>query len=149
MNIESNNPSDFSVFQDSPYEKEVLLDNINYESTKTRNAIWVVALVLFLSALLSMLMTNVFSTNYLLGSLVVPIIFFSLGFLAKSQPVLSITITAILFAGLIVYSIFLAGATSIISGIIVKAVLVYFFIKGFNHAFEAKKTKESLKLLNL
>jgi hypothetical protein len=149
MNYTDNEENHTSIFADNIHSKEVLLYNLDYESKKTRNTIWIISLILFLADFLAIAMAGLITPVTLISILITPAIFFGLGFLAYNQQVLAMIIVTVLFVALLIYSIFIVGATSIISGFLVKAVLIYLFIKGFKHAFEARKAKNDLKLLSL
>jgi hypothetical protein len=149
MNYSDNVENHTSIFAENEHSKEVLIYNLDYESKKTRNTIWIIALILFLSDFLAIAIAGLISPVTIISVLLIPAIFFGLGFLAYNQQVLAMVIVAVIFAALLIYSIFIVGATSIISGFLVKAVLIYLFIKGFKHAFEARKAKNDLKLLSL
>jgi hypothetical protein len=135
-------PAGSSIFE-NPYDKEVLADNLKYDLGKTRNSLFIIGGILLLSDLLALSMSNALSGTTLVYVLVVPVIFVVLGFVATARPMFSMIAAAILFALIIAYNIYAIGARSIVSGLIVKAVLVYFFIKGFNHAKEAEQAKRS------
>jgi hypothetical protein len=134
-----------SVFYNE-YDKEVLMDNIKYDLVKTKNSLFIIGGILFLSDLLSLSMANALSGSTIIYILIAPAFFVALGLLSKAKPMLSMSIAAFLFILIIALSIYTYGAKSLVSGLLVKAVLVYFFIKGFTHGKQAEKAKKDLAL---
>ena len=135
-----------SVFGD-PYFKETQIDIWNHERKKTMKSIFIISVVLFGSDLLALSMANLLTTSTFIYILIVPLIFVGLGFWARNKPVLSVIITIILFAAIIALNIYAIGIKSIISGLIVKAVVVFLFISAYQHAREAEEAKQKLSLL--
>jgi ABC-type multidrug transport system permease subunit len=80
-----------------------------------------------------------------LVNLVVAGIFLALGFWCKSQPVAAIISALSLYALLWIVSI-IENPLNIVSGIIIKIVLIVYLIKGLNSAFEAQKIKKAHNL---
>lgn len=93
-------------------------------------------------------MANALNSAALVYALLVPVVFVALGFAALIKPMLAMTVASLLFVLIIAYNIYVLGARTIVSGLIVKAVLVYFFIKGFNHAKDAEQAKRDLSNLH-
>lgn len=125
--------------------KEVQLDILQTKTRKTRNAIFSVAALLFGSDLLALFMANAVTATTLLYILAVPALFVAVGFFALKQP-LAASITAIvLFAGLWVFTVYVFGGSQVISGLIVKAIIITFLLIGVNHAREAEKARKNLK----
>src|SRR5215203_3860580 len=136
-----------SVFYNE-YDKEVLVENLKYDLSKTRTSLFIIGGILLLSDLLGLSMANALTGSTIIYVLIAPAFYIALGFLAKTKPILSMSIAALLFALIIAVSIYSFGAKSIVSGLIVKAVIIYFFIKGFTHAKEAEKAKKTSALIN-
>lgn len=135
--------SESSIFE-TTYDKEILQDNLRYDLNRTRNSLFIIGAVLLLSDILGLSMANALNGTTFIYVLVVPVIFVALGFIAMVKPMVAMSVAAILFVLIIAYNIYVMGARSIVSGLIVKAVLIYFFIKGFNHAKEAEASKKDL-----
>jgi hypothetical protein len=89
-------------------------------------------------------MANALNGTTLIYTLVVPVIFIALAFLAMAKPMLAMGAALGLFVLIIAYTVYALGARAIISGLLVKAVIVYFFVKGFNHAKEAETARKNL-----
>ena len=136
-----------SIFE-NPYDKEVLADNMKHDSAKTKNALLIIAAILFLSDLLALSMANALNGTTLIYIIVVPAIYAALGILAVSKPMLSMSLAAIIFIGIIAYNVYALGTRSIISGLLIKAVVIYFFVKGFSHAKDAEEAKRKLSSIN-
>jgi hypothetical protein len=139
--------SESSIFE-MAYDKEILQDNLKYDLKRTKNSLFIIAVVLLLSDILGLSMANALNGTTFVYVLVVPIIFVALGFAASVKPMIAMSVAAVLFVLIIAYNIYVLGARSIVSGLIVKAVLVYFFIKGFNHAKDAETAKRDLSSFN-
>jgi hypothetical protein len=115
------------------------------ESKQVRKSIFIIAALLFASDMLGMAMANLITAETILYSAVIPLILVGIGFLAIKQPLLAIILAALVFAGLIILSIILFGGVGAISGLLIKAVIIYFLISGFQSAREAERAKKELK----
>ena len=80
-----------------------------------------------------------------LVSLLISAIFTGLAFLTKQQPMTAIIIALVLFLGIWVLTIVLTGPEQIYRGLLVRAIIVYFLIKGIGHAKEAERLRRELK----
>lgn len=136
-----------SIFNEL-HNKEVLIENCKYDSKKTMTSLIIIGCVLFASDFLALSMANAINAYSLVAALIAPALFVGLGFLARIRPMLSMVVASVLFALIIILSIYLLGAKAIVSGLLVKAVVIYFFIKGFNHAKEAEEAKKTLSIIN-
>jgi hypothetical protein len=134
---------ELSIFE-NPYDKEILAENLRYDSNKARNSLLIIAGILLLSDLLALSIANALNGTTLIYTLVVPVIFIALAFLAMAKPMLAMGAALGLFVLIIAYTVYALGARAIISGLLVKAVIVYFFVKGFNHAKEAETARKNL-----
>ena len=114
------------------------------EVRKARNALFWVAIILFASELLGLAVTKTFSMETFLISLIVPAIIVGLGFLAVKEAMTAIIIAAVVILGIWIYSIAVLGGRAAISGWLVKAVIIYFLIAGFQHAKEAMRIKKEV-----
>lgn len=133
---------------DSLHNKEVLIENYKYDASKTMVSLVIIGCILFAGDLFALAMANAISVYSLVGAVITPALFVGLGFLARVKPMLSMVLATILFVLLMVLTIYISGAKSIVSGWFVKAVLIYFFIKGFNHAKDAEEAKKNLAIIN-
>lgn len=116
------------------------------EVRKTRNKLFTIAIFVFAFDLLGVLMSNLVSVNTILLILILPIFIAGLAFLAIKEPLVAMIIAALLIVGLWVYTMIIVGGSTVISGWIGKAILVYLLIAGFQSAVEAAKIKRELKL---
>ena len=124
----------------SETQKEVLA----IELRKTRNTLFTLAAIVFAGDLISLLIADAVYLQTILIILVVPAILIGLAFLAGKEPMTAIVIAAVIIIGLWVYSIIITGGYSAVSGWIVKAIIVYLLIAGYQHAKEAIRIKKEL-----
>jgi hypothetical protein len=81
----------------------------------------------------------------MLVNFIVAGIFLALGFLCKKQPVATIISALSLYVILWIISV-IDNPMNIVSGIIIKIVIIVYMIKGLNSAFEAQKIKKAHNL---
>lgn len=115
------------------------------ETKKTRTKLFIIALVILLSNLIGLLMANAVNANTLIFIAVVPLIFVGLAFLAMKEPLLAMILGAAVIVALWVITYVQFGNRSLISGILVKAVLITLFISGFQNAIEANRVRKEMK----
>jgi hypothetical protein len=122
--------------------KQTQLDLISVYSKKTRNAIFTIAILWLVSELLGLAMANVFTLRLILSVLLIPVILVAAAFLALKQPFVAITVAAIIFCGAWLLTILVYGGIGAISGLLIKAVIIYFLIAGFQSAIEVRRIKK-------
>jgi len=147
MNTEAN-PSNTDQNIISPYYedyKQTQAEIFAKECKRVRNSILTIAGLLFASELLGLAMANLVSSQNILYSLLFPAIFIGLAFLAIRQPMLSVILAALVFVGIIILSIVAYGGLGAISGILVKAIIIYLLLAGFQSATTAEKAKKELQ----
>ncbi len=137
-------PVESSIGDYSDDHKQTQLDLVSMYSKKTRNAIFTIAGLWLASELLGLAMANVFTTLVFLSVLVVPAILFALAFLALKQPLVAIIIAALVFIGVWVLTILVFGGIGAISGLLIKAIIIYFLIAGFQNAREVDRIKKEI-----
>jgi hypothetical protein len=137
-----------SSFAEDTYFKETQLDIWQYEKKKTMQAIWAIGGVLLASDLLALLMANALTVSALIYILVLPALYVGLGLWAQKQPLAAAITASLLFAAIVALSIYAYGAGSSVSGLLIKAFVIFFMISGFNHAREAEAAKRNLKLIS-
>jgi hypothetical protein len=125
--------------------KEVQQDILQTETRKTRNSIFIVAALLFGSDLLALSMANVVTGTTLLYTLVVPALFLAIGFFALKQPLAASITATVLFVGLWAFTVFVYGGAQVISGLIIKSVIITLLLLAINQAREAEKARKNLK----
>lgn len=79
---------------------------------------------------------------------VIPAALTGLAFLANKEPLTAMIIAAVIIVGLWVYSIVITGGKAAIMGWLIKAVIVYLILAGFQHAREAARIKKELQIGN-
>ena len=124
----------------SETQKEVLA----IELRKTRNTLFILAVIIFAGDILGLLMVNAIFLQAVLISLIVPAIMAGLAFLAGKEPMTAIVIAAVIIIGLWVYLMVISGGYSAVTGWIIKAIIIYFLIAGYQHAKEATRIKKEL-----
>ena len=124
----------------SETQKEVLA----IELRKTRNMLFYLAAIQLIGEWLSLVMVSMFTVEYALIGMIVPIMLFSLAFLAMKEPMLSIVIAAVIIIGLWIYLITLQPEFAL-KGWLARALMIFLLISGFQHAKEAMKIKRELK----
>src|ERR1700733_13175412 len=95
-------------------------------SRKARNNIFIIAALFFVSDLVGLEMMNLLTLQTLVYCLVIPVILTGVGLLALKQPMISMIITLLVFAGVVIYAIILYGNRGIIQGALVKIAVIYF-----------------------
>src|SRR5206468_5304785 len=86
---------------DNSYHKETLEFNWNHERNKTRDALWTIGGLLLASDLLRLLLTGTLTPLTLMWTLLVPALYVGLGLMARSAPMVSITMGMVLFVAII------------------------------------------------
>src|SRR5687767_9582114 len=115
------------------------------ETRKTRNKLFFIGAVILLSDLLGLLMANVVNATTLLFIIIVPLVFVGLGLLATKEPLLAMILGTAVIVALWVFTYVQFGNRSLISGILVKAVLITLLISGFRNAIEANRVRKEMR----
>jgi hypothetical protein len=123
-------------------QKEIL----EIEIRKTRNKLFTLAAIIFVSDLLGLAMVNAVNATSLLIIAVVPVVYIGLAFLALKEPLLAMIVAAIIILAIWIYTISRLGGAAAISGWLVKAIVVYMMIAGFQNAKEAQRIKKELRI---
>jgi len=125
----------------SDTQKEILA----IETRKTRNKLFIIAAVIMISDLLALFMANAFNAATLLAIGIVPLIFVGLALLATKEPLLAMVLGAAMIVALWVFMFVQFGNRSLISGLLVKAVLITLVFSGFQNAIEANKVRKEMR----
>jgi len=125
--------------------KETQAEIFKIETRKARNMIFTVAAVLLIGDLLGLAIANAITYLTLLAALLFPVVFTGLGFFARKQPLLAVILSMIVFAIIIILTFFVMGSVSLISGLVVKAIIVFCLIAGLNNAREAERAKKEMQ----
>lgn len=115
------------------------------ETRKTRNKLFIIAAVILISDLLALLMANAVNATTLLSIAIVPLVFVGLAFLATKEPMLAMTLGAAVIVALWVFMFVQFGNRSLVSGLLIKAVLITLLISGFQNAIEANKVRKEMR----
>lgn len=142
--------SDFATDQEltileDRYFKEIQSDVWQHSRKRSMVAILSIGGILFASDLLALSIANELNGVNFLYVLIIPAIYLGLGLFAKLQPMVSVIAATILFAAIIIINIYGLGARSIFSGLLVKAVVIFFIFSAFNHARQAEKARRNLQ----
>ena len=122
-------------------QKEILV----METRKTRNKLFIIAAVILISDLLALFMANAVNATTLLVIMIVPLVFVGLAFLAIKEPLLAMILGASVIVALWVFMFVQFGNPSLISGLLVKAVLITLAISGFQNAIEANRVRKEMR----
>jgi 4-hydroxybenzoate polyprenyltransferase len=112
------------------------------------HAIFAIGGILLGSDLLALLMANALTPTTFAYTLAVPVLYVCLGLFAQRQPLAAAIVASFVFITIIAINIYAFGAKSIVSGLLIKAVVIFFVISGFNHAREAERAKRNLKIVS-
>lgn len=129
----------FDNYQEN--QKEIL----GIELKKVRNKLFTLAIIFFLSDLLQLIASDLVNPTTLLAIAVIPLMYVGLAFLASKEPMLAMILCALIIGGIWIYLAVITGGRAILSGMIVKGIVVYLVIAGFQSANEAQKIKKELK----
>ena len=144
-NPSSDQQQDQNVISDyyQGYQK-LELQSAETEIKKARNAIIAIAVLIILGNLIVMAANNSFTSLGIIIMLGIAAIFTGLAFLTKKQPLTAIIIALVLFSGLWISDIVLAGPENIYKGIVVRVIILYFLIKGIKHAREEERLRKEI-----
>jgi hypothetical protein len=142
--------------QQDPQEENVVSDLFdNYQETqkeildieikKVRNKLFTLAIIFFISDLLQLIASDLVNPTTILVIAVIPLLFVGLGFLAIKEPLLAMVLCAVIIGGIWIYVAVVTGGRAALSGLLVKGMVVYLVIAGFQSANEAHKIKKELK----
>ena len=109
-----------------------------------RSRILTVAIIMFLSDLLGLLISDMLTVQLVLWSLVVPAVIAIMALLAFREPLAAMIIVTVIIAGLWIYIIAFTGARGAVTGLLVKAIVIYLLISGIKSAKNAQRLKKEL-----
>ena len=117
-------------------EDDFLARGYDKHMRQARNAIFVVAAIQFLAGLIGAYQSPEEERLIIIGMMTfVALIFLGLGIWANKKPYPAILATIIVYGSLIVVSAIL-DPISIIQGIIIKAVIIFYLVRGLKNAKE-------------
>jgi hypothetical protein len=114
------------------------------EILKVRRKLLTIAILMFAIDLLNLLINDMLTFQLFLWVLLVPVIIAALAFLAMKEPMAAMILASLIILALWIYAIVLAGGIGLVSGLLVKAVIVYLLIAGFQSAREAHRLKREI-----
>ena len=123
-------------------QKEIL----QIELRKTRNKLFTLAGLIFALDLIVLITLDALQVRFILLTAIVPALFVGLAFLSLREPLVAMIVGSVIIAAFWIYNAIQSGGMSAISGWIVKAVVVYLIIAGFQNAIEAHRIKRELKV---
>jgi len=116
------------------------------ETRKTRNKLFTLAVLIFAMDFIALNIINAVNFQTLIIIAIVPVLFIGLAFLAFKEPLMSMIIATVVIVGFWAYAAIQSEGRSAISGWLIKAVVVYLIIAGFQNAREAQRIKKELKI---
>lgn len=136
-----------SIFDD-PYQRELLMHNWQTARKGTLQSILIIIAVILFSDGVALFSTNQLNPENIFAVLLVPAIFTGLYFYARSQPYAAMLAIIIIFSLVALAATIETAGAYLVSGLLIKALLVYAFIKGYRQAKEASQAKKELDLLD-
>lgn len=134
-----------SIFENA-YDRDILLDDLKYGTSKTQKSILIIGAIFLVSDFISLSNAHLLQGNNIIYMLLIPLMYAGLAFLAKFKPLLAIILATVLFTGIISMSIIAFGVATILNGLIMKAVIVYFILTGFRNANDAESARKKLEI---
>jgi hypothetical protein len=128
-------------------DREVLTENWEYESSKTRNALMIVGAVFLLGDLLSVASIGAFAKVNYAYLMIVPAVFMGLGLFAADQPRVAALTGCVAFLLLTGITVYVFGGLGLITGWLAKAVIVFFLLSALRHGREAEDFRKRLHAL--
>lgn len=142
MQIEnSENQGETGIFD---IDRETQLEIIEIEKKKVRNKLFILAVLFFIGDLITLYSLDAVTTTSMLIITVIPLILTGLGLLSMKEPLTSISIGAAIVAGIWIYAAVVTGGMAAISGLVMKGVIVYLLIAGFQSALEVRRVKKEM-----
>ena len=132
-----------SVFHNEQ-EKDLLIQDWNYGSSKAKKSIFIIAGIFLANDLLALSTAGLLNSTNFVFAMLVPLLFAGIGMLASRKPLLAMILASILFIGIHVLTFITNGAPTILYGWLMKAVMIYFIINGFRHAMEAEAARKKM-----
>ena len=143
--IPTNQEAAVSIFEDQ-YDRQSLMQELKQGTIKTQKSIFIIGGIFLVTDLLALSKANLLHGDNITYMVLVPMLYAGLGFLAKFKPLLSIILATLLFIGIISMSMIAFGAASIMNGLIMKVVIIYFILTGFRNANHAESARKKLEV---
>jgi hypothetical protein len=147
MTDQTHDPGDVQdiVAGDYANYKQTQAEIFVQDAKRVRNTLITIGILFFASDLLTMAMTNTITGADIAYSLIIPVIYFAFALLALKQPLLANILGMLVFAGVIVIMIWAYGGLGVISGMIIRAIIIYFLIAGFQSARSAEQARKEMR----
>ena len=116
------------------------------ETKKTRKVIITMAIIIFLVDLLAVSRQDGLNIQTVSIVLIVPAIFIGLAFLAMREPMIAILLSSLILLAIWAYAVIILGPSGLISGWLIKSVLIFLMFAGIQNARTAQAIKRELKL---
>lgn len=125
----------------STTQKEVLA----METRKTRNKLFTIAVILFISDLIALVTVNAVNATTLAIIAVIPFIIAGLAILSLKEPLLAMILIVVVLAAVWIYTFVQLGGRSLIQGLLVKAIVIALIFAGFQNAMEAHRIRKEMR----
>ena len=116
------------------------------QTKKTRKVIITMAIIIFLVDLLAVSRQDGLNIQTVSIVLIVPAIFIGLAFLAMREPMVAILLSSLILLAIWAYAVIILGPSGLISGWLIKSVLIFLMFAGIQNARTAQAIKRELKL---
>ncbi|MBC8048451.1 MAG: hypothetical protein H7Y00_16750 [Fimbriimonadaceae bacterium] len=126
--------------------KEILLADAEKKVSESRTALYAIAGLSVVGGVVSYFIDKVTGLDILIGSLIIALVFLVLAFFVNKKPKLCVLTGLILYCTLLIIDA-IADPSSLIKGILVKGIIIYFLIKGFKAAREVEEMRAKLSNL--
>ena len=143
-----NNTQEESTIVQDIYDNytETQKEIYSLETKKTRKVIITMAIIIFLVDLLAVSRQDGLNIQTVSIVLIVPAIFIGLAFLAMREPMIAILLSSLILLAIWAYAVIILGPSGLISGWLIKSVLIFLMFAGIQNARTAQAIKRELKL---
>ena len=143
-----NNTQEESTIVQDIYDNytETQKEIYSLETKKTRKVIITMAIIIFLVDLLAVSRQDGLNIQTVSIVLIVPAIFIGLAFLAMREPMIAILLSSLILLAIWAYAVIILGPSGLISGWLIKSVLIFLMFAGIQNARTAQTIKRELKL---
>ena len=143
-----NNTQEESTIVQDIYDNytETQKEIYSLETKKTRKVIITMAIIIFLVDLLAVSRQDGLNIQTVSIVLIVPAIFIGLAFLAMREPMVAILLSSLILLAIWAYAVIILGPSGLISGWLIKSVLIFLMFAGIQNARTAQAIKRELKL---
>jgi hypothetical protein len=115
------------------------------ETKRVRRSVIIIGILLFASDFLGLAVSDSITSTALLYIFIIPAVLVAIAMIFIRQPMLSAILATLIFLGIIILSIIAFGGLGAISGILVKAIIIYLLLAAFQSARTAEKAKKEMQ----